>query len=101
MLGKRQVELDEDGYMLQPELWTEEVAAALADQEGIDEMTDEQWQIVRFVRGYWEEHETAPSPRLICKEAGVSMRQMYELFAGGPTEGACRIAGLPKPEGCV
>lgn len=95
------VEFDPDGFMLQPDLWNDDVAAAIALQDGIDEMTEKHWAVVRFIRDYWKEHDLAPPVRMLCKESGVSVRQVYKLFALGPARGACRIAGLPKPEGCV
>ena len=95
------VEFDPDGFMLRPDLWNDDVAAAIALQDGIDEMTEKHWAVVRFIRDYWKEHDLAPPVRMLCKESGVSVRQVYKLFALGPARGACRIAGLPKPEGCV
>jgi TusE/DsrC/DsvC family sulfur relay protein len=95
------VEFDADGFMVNPELWNEAVARALADQEGIAEMSENHWKIVNFIRAYWKENDLAPPVRLICQELGVSIREIYKLFTAGPARGACRIAGLPKPDGCV
>ncbi len=87
--------------MMNPEFWDDDIARSIATEEGIDEMSDDHWNVVRFIRSYWEEHDLAPAVRLLCKESGVSVRQMYKLFTSGPARGACRIAGLPKPDGCV
>jgi tRNA 2-thiouridine synthesizing protein E len=95
------VAFDPEGFMLEPERWNEAVAVALARDEGIAEMSADHWNIVNFIRAYWKEHDLAPPVRLICQECGVSVRQIYKLFTAGPARGACRVAGLPKPDGCV
>ena len=95
------IEFDNDGFMAEPKLWDDKVARAIADEEGIDEMTEEHWKVVNFIRDYWKENDLAPPVRLLCKEAGVGIRQIYKLFTSGPARGACRVAGLPKPDGCV
>jgi len=97
----KSVELDENGFMTSPELWDEKVARSIAQDEGIDELTEPHWRVVRFIRSYWSEHDLAPPVRLLCKESGVSVREIYKLFTSGPARGACRVAGLPKPDGCV
>jgi TusE/DsrC/DsvC family sulfur relay protein len=99
--GDHDIELDAEGFMREPNLWSEEVAAVIAKDEGIDDLTEKHWHVVRFIRGYWKEHDLAPPVRLLCKESNVSVREVYKLFASGPARGACRIAGLPKPDGCV
>jgi tRNA 2-thiouridine synthesizing protein E len=99
-LGKK-IDFDPDGFMKNPDLWDDAVASAIATEDGIDEMTDKHWAVVRFIREYWLEHDLAPTVRLLCKESRVGVREMYKLFTAGPARGACRIAGLPKPDGCV
>lgn len=100
-VGDADVEFDQEGFMLEPGLWNDAVARAIALEEGIDEMSEVHWKIVNFIREYWKEHDLAPAVRLICQECGVSVRQIYKLFTAGPARGACRVAGLPKPDGCV
>ena len=100
-IGEKEISFDQDGFMQEPKLWDDSVAQAIANDEGIDEMSEKHWSVVRFIRGYWEENDIAPAVRLLCKESGVSVRQVYKLFTSGPARGACRIAGLPKPDGCV
>ena len=100
-LSGRTFTVDQEGFMEKPEEWDEEVAKAFATTEGIEEMTDEHWAIVRFIREYWLEHDTAPMVRKLCQASGVNLRQMYKLFPSGPAKGACKVAGLPKPDGCV
>ena len=100
-VGSRHIDLDNDGFMLDPAQWDDEIAKAIAGQEGIEDLSEKHWAVVRFIRAYWKEHDLAPPVRLLCKEAGVSVREIYQLFTSGPARGACRVAGLPKPDGCV
>ena len=100
-IDDKRIEFDKDGFMTDPGLWDESVAVAIADDEGIADVTETHWAIVSFFREYWKEHDLAPPVRLICKEVRVSVREIYKLFTSGPARGACRVAGLPKPDGCV
>lgn len=95
------LEVDEDGFIQQPELWDESVALALATTDGIAELTEAHWKIVNYIRNYYHQFGIAPMIRKICKETGSSLRDIYELFPSGPAKGACKVAGLPKPTGCV
>ena len=96
------VELNEEGFLVEPGAWDEDLALALARQEeGLEALGDEHWAVIRFIRGHFLEHEAAPMVRQVCKGSGVPLRQIYDLFPGGPARGACKLAGLPKPDGCV
>jgi tRNA 2-thiouridine synthesizing protein E len=97
----RTIEFDAEGFMREPGLWDREIAEAIAREEGIDAMSDAHWAVVEFIRRYWSTEDLAPPVRLLCQESGVSVRQIYKLFRAGPARGACRVAGLPKPDGCV
>ncbi len=101
VIGGRTFVVDEEGFLQQPEIWNDEVAQLFASGEGIEAMTPEHWAVVRFIRTYWEEHGTAPLIRKITQTTGLNLRTIYQLFTAGPAKGACKIAGLPKPEGCV
>jgi TusE/DsrC/DsvC family sulfur relay protein len=92
---------DEDGFIQEPELWSDDVAAALARTEGVAELTDEHWRVVRYLREYFVEHGSAPLVRRLVKSTGFELRKIYQLFPSGPAKGACKVAGLPKPAGCV
>jgi dissimilatory sulfite reductase related protein len=94
-------DVDGDGFLTTPQIWNEEVARLFAKYDGIQEMNEKHWAIVRIIRRTWEEKGMAPMIRTICQETGVRLREIYELFPLGPARGACRIAGLPKPDGCV
>jgi len=96
------VGLNEEGFLLEPSLWNEELALLLArDQEGLEQLSEDHWSVIRFIRGHFLETQAAPMVRSVCKGSGVPLRQIYELFPSGPAKGACKLAGLPKPDGCV
>jgi tRNA 2-thiouridine synthesizing protein E len=96
------VELNEEGFLTNPAIWNEELALALAKQEeGLDELNDSHWAVIRFIRQHYEANQSAPMVRSICKTTGMPLKQVYELFPSGPAKGACKLAGLPKPDGCV
>jgi dissimilatory sulfite reductase related protein len=97
----RVLEVDGDGFLSDPTVWNDELAAAIARYDGIAEMNEKHWAIVRIIRNNWEEKGMAPMIRVICQSTGVKLREIYELFPLGPARGACRVAGLPKPDGCV
>ena len=94
-------DVDGDGFLSDPYIWNEEVAALIARYDGIEEMNEKHWAIVNIIRKNWEEKGMAPMVRTICQESGIRLREIYELFPLGPARGACRVAGLPKPDGCV
>lgn len=93
--------VDEDGFMQEPGLWSERVALALGSTEGLAQLTEAHWKIIGYIREYYREFDIAPMIRKMCKETGFSLKQIYELFPSGPAKGACKVAGLPKPTGCV
>jgi tRNA 2-thiouridine synthesizing protein E len=100
-VGEKNIEFDKDGFMLEPNLWDEEVACLIAREEGIEEMSDDHWRIANFIREYWKANGLAPTVRLLCRDLGMNVRQIFKLYTSGPARGACRVAGLPKPDGCV
>ena len=100
-LAGKDVDIDEDGFIQDPEVWDESLAQALAETEGVSAMTDEHWTIVKYLRNYYLEFGVAPMIRKLVKETKTPLKQIYELFPSGPAKGACKVAGLPKPTGCV
>lgn len=96
------IELNEEGFLTDPQLWNEDLAKLLAQsQEGLDQLTEDHWKVIRFIRDHYLEHESAPMVRAMCKSTGVPLKRIYDLFPSGPAKGACKLAGLPKPDGCV
>jgi dissimilatory sulfite reductase related protein len=95
------LDLNEEGFFLHPEEWKEEMVPALAAREGISELTDRHWQVIRFMRSEYFEKGTGPTVRVLGKTSGVSIKELYQLFPKGPAKVAARIAGIPKPRGCI
>ncbi len=96
------LEVNEQGFLLNPKEWNEDVALFLAeDQEGLTGLGADHWTVIHFVRGFWEEHGLAPMIRVLCKATRLKLKTIYELFPSGPAQGACKLAGLPRPDGCV
>ena len=101
MLGGIEVETDEDGFIQEPDKWNKEVAEALAKMENASPMGEEHWKLVNYLRDYFIKFGIAPPIRMVVKQTGLDLKKIYQLFPGGPAKGACKVAGLPKPTGCV
>ncbi len=98
----RPVEVNEEGFLVRPEEWTEEMAKHLARvEEGLAELTPEHWAVIRYIREYYLDKKLAPMVRKMCQATGFPLMKIYDLFPSGPAKGACKVAGLPKPDGCV
>ncbi|HUY81852.1 MAG TPA: TusE/DsrC/DsvC family sulfur relay protein [Acidobacteriaceae bacterium] len=100
LLGKT-IELDADGNLANRSDWNEDLARELAAQEGIPELTPQHWTVIHFMRDVFEKEGDAPSIRRLTKESGVDTKTLYHLFPKGPAKRAAKIAGLPKPKGCI
>jgi dissimilatory sulfite reductase related protein len=92
---------NDEGFFLDPSQWSEAMVPALAAQEGISDLTDRHRQVIRFMRSEYLEKGTGPTVRVLGKASGVSIKELYELFPKGPAKVAARIAGIPKPRGCI
>lgn len=100
-------ETDEEGYLEDISLWTRELGDAMALADGA-ELTNNHWEVITFLREYYEEYQIAPAVRILTKSIGKKLgkdkgnsKYLYELFPYGPAKQACKYAGLPKPTGCV
>ena len=100
-LGGKEIEVDEDGFIQEPDLWDEAVARDLAALDGIDDLTPDHWAVVHYIRNYFLKLGIAPLIRRLCKETGKDIDTIYDLFPAGPADGACKIAGLSTPTGCT
>ncbi len=100
-IAGKTVQMDEEGFMADPTQWNEDIAAALAKEEGIDELTPLHWKVIEFSRNDFMERGEPPTLRRITKEGGVSTKEIYQLFPKGPAKKVARIAGLGKPTGCI
>jgi dissimilatory sulfite reductase related protein len=94
------VEVDDEGFLMNPPDWSEAMAPELAREDGI-ELTDEHWKVIRFIRSDFQANGQIPTIRRIKNAGGIPTNVLYELFPGGPAKKAARAAGLGKPQGCV
>lgn len=101
VVNGREIELDEEGFVIDPEDWSKDFASAIAAAEGITDITEDHWKVIYYLRDYFKQYQIAPMIRKLCKDTGFSLKYIYELFPAGPAKGACKLAGLPKPAGCV
>ncbi len=99
-LAGKSVEVDEEGFLVNPNDWTDGMAPELAKEEGID-LSDMHWKVIRFMREDFQSKGQIPTIRRITHAGGVTTKDLYSLFPGGPAKKAARIAGLGKPQGCV
>jgi tRNA 2-thiouridine synthesizing protein E len=103
----RAIAIDSNGYLIDHTEWSESLAETIAAQENIA-LTEQHWQVVRFVRQFYEEYETSPAIRVLVKSLSAEFgpdvgnsRYVQRLFPKGPAKQATKIAGLPKPAKCL
>ncbi|WP_432137010.1 MULTISPECIES: TusE/DsrC/DsvC family sulfur relay protein [unclassified Streptomyces] len=95
------VPVDDEGFFTDPSRWTEPMAEQIAKETGIDTLTERHWQVIRFMRDQYAEKGTGPTVRVLGKTSGVGVKELYQLFPKGPAKTAAKIAGIPKPRGCI
>jgi TusE/DsrC/DsvC family sulfur relay protein len=101
MIAETSVDVDAEGFLTDPEQWNEQLAEQIARENGIPELTERHWLVVKFMRDRFLATGTAPSIRSLGKESGVPIKELYQLFPKGPAKLAAKIGGIPKPRGCI
>ena len=101
LIADAPVDVDAEGFMTEPEQWNEQIAQAIAAENGVPELTDRHWLVVKFMRQRYLTTGTAPTIRALGKESGVPIKELYGLFPKGPAKLAAKIGGIPKPKGCI
>jgi len=103
----KEYELDEDGFLTDWQAWEEGMAEAMAAEDG-QELTENHWELIRYLREYFIKFQIAPPVKMLIKELARAFgpekgnsKYLYQLFPAGPAKQGCRYAGLPKPTGCV
>ena len=95
-------QVDEDGFLLKGmEEFNSDWIDYVKSVEGIAELTDEHNKVIDALQEYYKKNGIAPMVRILSKTTGFPLKRIYELFPSGPGKGACKMAGLPKPTGCV
>lgn len=95
------VELNDEGFFIDPGAWTPAMAEEMAKADGLDTLTDQHWTVINFMRKEFFEKGTGPTVRVLGKTSGVDVKTLYQLFPKGPAKTAARLAGIPKPKGCI
>jgi len=95
------VAVNDEGFFTDPDQWREDMAPEIANAAGIDTLTEQHWQVLKFMRHEYAEKGTGPTVRALGRTSGVSIKQLYQLFPKGPAKLAAKIAGIPKPRGCI
>ena len=93
--------VNEEGFLIEESLWGPEWVDHVRELEDIDELTDDHWLVIDLLREYYKQNGIAPMVRILSNVTGFKLKYIYELFPSGPGKGACKMAGLSKPEGCV
>ncbi len=101
MIADASVDVDAEGFLTDPLQWNERLAEQIARENGIAELSERHWLVVRFMRERYLTTGTAPSIRSLGKESGVPIKELYQLFPKGPAKLAAKIGGIPKPRGCI
>ena len=95
------LDVDAEGFLQNPEQWNDALAVEIARENGIPELTERHWMVVRYMRDRYLATGAAPSIRSLGKESGVDIKELYKLFPKGPAKLAAKIGGIPKPKGCI
>lgn len=96
-----EVQMNDEGFLTNPDEWSKEIAAELAKEEGIDTLSEDHWKVIEFCRQSATETGAAPTLRQITTGTGISTKELFGLYPKGPAKKVARISGLGKPEGCV
>ncbi len=92
---------DADGFLREMSSWDREIAEELARRNNLGPLSDDHWKIIDFVKDFYQEHGRGPAVVRVAKQTGLSRKTICELFPCGIARGAYRLAGLPRPSGCL
>jgi len=101
VLGGVDIEVDEDGFIQEPEKWNHAMAEDLAKEENAHPLSEDHWKVINYLRDFYLKSKIAPPVRMLCKHTGFKLSYINKLFPSGPAKGACKVAGLSKPTGCM
>jgi tRNA 2-thiouridine synthesizing protein E len=99
-LAGQMLEVDEHGFLQETGKWTEDIAKAYAAREDVNELTENHWKVINYLRNYYFANGICPMIRRLVKDSGFTLKQLYDLFPEGPANSACKWAGMPKATGC-
>jgi tRNA 2-thiouridine synthesizing protein E len=102
LIADQEVEVNDEGFFVDPMQWTEQMAPLIAEEVGVPTpLTDQHWTVLNYMRQEYFEHGTGPTVRKLGKSSGVTTKELFALFPKGPAKLAARCAGIPKPRGCI
>jgi TusE/DsrC/DsvC family sulfur relay protein len=101
LIADMAVDVDAEGFLTDVGQWNVQLAEEIARRNGVEELTPRHWLVVNFMRDRYLKTGAAPSIRSLGKESGVPVKELYELFPKGPAKLAAKVAGIPKPRGCI
>ena len=100
-IAGKTVDVNEEGYLTDHSQWNKEIAAAIAKEEGIIELTENHWKVIDFLQQDFKEKGVMPTIRRVKSAGNIDTKLFYDLYPGGPLKKSSKIAGLPKPASCV
>jgi tRNA 2-thiouridine synthesizing protein E len=100
-IAGNEIQINDEGFMTDPNQWSKEIAAEIAQEEGIEELSENHWKVIEFCRQSATENGGAPTLRQITTGTGITTKELFALYPKGPAKKVARISGLGKPEGCV
>ena len=100
-IAGKTIDVNEEGYLIEFNQWNEAIGEAISKEEGIEQMTDRHWEIIKYLQKYFKDNGEMPSIRKLKKSGVVETKELYTLFPGGPLKKSSKIAGLKKPESCI
>ncbi|MFH1148390.1 MAG: TusE/DsrC/DsvC family sulfur relay protein [Pseudomonadota bacterium] len=101
VFNQKEFEINEDGYLKSFDQWTEEFSYGMAKQEGVEDLTEDHWRVIHYVRDYYTRNGIAPMVLKLQRALGISIWRLRELFPTTSERAICKISGLPKPTGCI
>ena len=99
VIANREIDVNEEGYLLDFKQWTKEIGEALSQEQGI-KMSDKHWEVIDYIHDKFNKDEPL-SIRGFKKSGVIDIKEFYDLFPGGPLKKATLIAGIPKPKSCI
>jgi tRNA 2-thiouridine synthesizing protein E len=99
MIAQKEIDLNDEGYMLDFAQWNKDIGTYLAEEQGVN-MTDKHWEVIDYIHEKYNNEEPL-SIRGIKKSGVINIKEFYALFPGGPLKKATLIAGIPKPKSCI
>jgi len=100
-IADREIHIDEDGFLTEFDEWDKDLAMTLAANIGIDDLTEDHWKVIEFLRADAKEQGETPTLRRVSVIGGIPTKSLFQLFPKKPARKMSYVAGLQKPKGCI